>query len=196
MKRIVLAVLFLACAVALLPAQGFSYMGVGGGYTGQQVTSTSTLDLVNVNVQFASFYGKSLGLLTSVSFGTNVLASYKGTSINLSGFDFNLVMDSLFGLGYRFPTGKTMAIIVGGGLYMGVMMLEAEDYTSSTSFEDMAIGVGPGIGADFGYWIGQGIFLSANVMAGYGMIDLMGDLGGMSGNGLRVCGGVGLGFAY
>jgi hypothetical protein len=194
MKKIVLAILFLACAVALLPAQGYSYFGVGAGYTGQQITASSTFDLVNINLQFGSFYGATVGILTTATIGTNVLATWGGTSFNLSGYDMNYVMDAVMGLGFRIPAPKSMVLIVGAGVYFGAIFIESFDYYSST-VSDVAMTLGPGASANFGFRLASNLFLNANVTAGYGMFDPIG-LGDYSGNGLRVSGGVGLGIGY
>jgi len=193
-KRYLMITALLTLGTMALSAQTFYTVGVGVGYTGQAVSSSGTLDLVSANIDITVFTGRNLGLYTQMFFGTNLSATYQGTSQMLPSDGMNYDTDLLFGLGYLVPIGRTMMLIAGGGVYFGAIFVQSTSYYSS-AIEDLAITVGPGVGVTYAFRLGGNFFLSTNVMVAYGLFDPMELSTSVSGNGFRVLGGAGIGIA-
>lgn len=189
MKRALLCVLLAALCAAGAAADRLLFIGPGLSYGTESREALPDWTMTSLGVHMATFSGKTFGLYSNVAMGWIISSKTGGVPIDTGLYDLRLSVDTVFGLGYRLPVKKILAI-VGAGLYFGIGAMFPADYVDP--MYGGGITLGPGIQATVTYPVRRGLHVGASLGAGYSVFEPVPlDLENFR-SGLHVFGGIGV----
>lgn len=169
MKRVLACACLLALVAAGAAADRLLFIGPGFTYDTESREAIPDWTATSIAFHMASFYGGTFGLYTNVATGWIISSRTGGVPIEVSLYDMRLCLDAVFGIGYRLPVKRIIAL-VGAGLYFGMGMMLPRDYMDPSYGGGMT--VGPGIQATVTYPVRRGLLVGASLGAGYSISEL------------------------
>jgi hypothetical protein len=189
MKRVLVCAVLLALVAAGAAADRLLFIGPGLSYGTESREALPDWTMTSLGVHMATFSGSTFGLYSNVAMGWIISSRSGGFPVDMDLYDLRLSVDTVFGLGYRLPVKRVIAI-VGAGLYFGIGAMFPVDYMDP--MYGGGITLGPGIQATVTYPVRRGLHVGASLGVGYSAFEPMPiDLENFR-SGLHVFGGIGI----